>query len=344
MVDDFIPPAGQHDAAKYDANAGKLIRGAGNIAGRGRADTTGKARAAKPPRGQMLTTGEDIPTGHSVRARLFIVEWVKSDVDVAKLTAAQEAGQSGHYAAAMAGYVRWLAKDYPARKTAFDADTKRRREAMHALYPHGRTATTAAALLAAWGVFLRFAEESRAIDAKAAAALAARADAAVREVASLQSDHQTAADPVARFQELLSAALASGRAHVATVTGSAPQNDPGAWGWRRLGTVWEPQGSRVGWLDGDALYLEPDASYAAAQVLAASSGGGLGMQPTTLHKRMHEKGLILTTDTGRLKIQRTIEGRKNKRVLHVSATLGLLLSLESGESGESGGDEEKSLK
>lgn len=338
VVDDFIPPSGQHDAAKYDANAGKLFRGAGNNAGRGRADTTGKARTAKSPRGQSLSTGEDIPSGHSCRARMFIVGFVPGDVDAAKLKDAQRAGREGLYAAAMAGYVQWLAADYPARKAAFEKNAEARRDTLYRDFPHARTATTTGALLAAWDVMLQFAQEVRAIDALEADGLRQRADTALREVARQQSDHQMAADPVERFHDLLSAALSSGRAHVATMDGRAPHEDAGAWGWRRDGiqaswqSSWQPQGSRIGWIDDDALYLEPTAAYAAAQELAGRAGGGLGMQPATLWKRMEERGLIRTRGKPHLTIQRTIEGKRGKRVLHFSQ--GLLLPLESGESGD----------
>lgn len=299
-----------HEAAKYDTNAGKLIRGAGNVAGRGRADTTGKARAAKPPRGQMLTTGEDVPTGHSCRARLFIVEWVKSDVDIAKLTAAQETGQAGHYAAAMAGYAQWLARDYLARKAAFEAERNKRRDAMHALYPHGRTAATAAALLSAWDLFLRFAEESRAIDAQEAAALAARADAAIREVANLQSDHQTAADPVDNFRRLIASAVASGRAHLASETNGAPENAQ-AWVWQGDGLHKQPRGDRIGWVKDGQVYLEPTAAHAAAQAMGRATNEAFSLTAATLQKRLYERGFVLST-----------EEEKGKKPLTVKKVLG----------------------
>ena len=68
--------------------------------------------------------------------------------------------------------------------------------------------------------------------------------------------------------ELLSSALASGRAHVASPDGGAPEA-PEAWGWHRTGDGckgrWRAQGAQIGWRDGAALYLEPEASYAVAQ-------------------------------------------------------------------------------
>jgi hypothetical protein len=53
----------------------------------------------------MLSTGEEIPAGHSLRARLFVTGIVKGDVDLDKLTSMQRLAADGVFAAAMAGYV-----------------------------------------------------------------------------------------------------------------------------------------------------------------------------------------------------------------------------------------------
>ena len=80
------------------------------------------------------------------------------------------------------------------------------------------------------------------------------------------------------------------------------------------------QGARVGWLDGDDLYLEPEAAFAAAQRLARESGDAVPVGSKTLHKRLHEKGLLASTEAGRRKltVRRTLEGQR-RAALHLRA-------------------------
>jgi hypothetical protein len=137
-------------------------------------------------------------------------------------------------------------------------------------------------------------------------------------------------EPTRRFRELLSAAIASGRAHVANSEGGEPEV-PEAWGWRQA-TVgsgdferneWRPQGERVGWLEEEDLYLEPEAALAAVQKQARDSGEPLAVTGRTLRKRLDERSLLLSTGKERegretLTVRHTLEGSR-KSVLHMAS-------------------------
>src|ERR1700730_17549082 len=84
-------------------------RAQGNRCGRGRLHSDTRLRPARPPRGLILSTGEEVPAGQSLRARLVVVEVRPRDVNLERLGDAQEAANQGLYAQAMAGYVCWLA-------------------------------------------------------------------------------------------------------------------------------------------------------------------------------------------------------------------------------------------
>jgi hypothetical protein len=66
-----------------------------------------------PPRGLVLATGEEVPQGQSIRARQLMVELGQGEVDRARLSECQRAGQEGHLSAAMGAYVTWMARHYP---------------------------------------------------------------------------------------------------------------------------------------------------------------------------------------------------------------------------------------
>ena len=84
VVDDFCPAGSQADVLRYHKEADRLFRAQGNRSGRQRCRTDGSPRAGKAPRGTILSTGEDIPHGHSLRARLMVVELVSSDAKPAR--------------------------------------------------------------------------------------------------------------------------------------------------------------------------------------------------------------------------------------------------------------------
>ena len=58
-----------------------------------------------------------------------------------------------------------------------------------------------------------------------------------------------------------------------------------------------PQGTRIGWVAGSDLYLEPEASYQVAQQLAGAER--LAVSERTLRSRLRERGLLVSTDVGR---------------------------------------------
>lgn len=68
VVDEF------NDAARLNATAERVMRAQGNTSGRGRMNPDGTLKSIKTPRGTILSTGEDLPSGHSLRARILTIE------------------------------------------------------------------------------------------------------------------------------------------------------------------------------------------------------------------------------------------------------------------------------
>jgi hypothetical protein len=92
------------------------------------------------------------------------------------------------------------------------------------------------------------------------------------------------------------------------------------WGWQRKFTdrARVLRGTRIGWVAGTDLFLEPGASYQVAQELA---GPDRLVGEQTLRHRLRERGLLASIDTGRqmVQVRRTLEGRP-RQVLHLNAS------------------------
>jgi len=293
-----------------------------------RPDTT--LRPEKPPRALIISTGEDVPRGQSLRARMMVLELSPGDLDWERLTVCQSAASAGLYALAMSGYIRWLAARYEGIRESLKEKHAELRRAAGASGQHRRTPGIVAVLALGLRYFLLFAHEFEAIDSEKARKLWDRGWRALGEAASGQSQHQAAGEPTRRFRELLSAAITSGRAHVANPEGDEPEVRE-AWGWRQTNVgsgdfereEWRPQGERIGWLEDEDLYPEPDAALAAVQKQGRDSGEPLAVTGRTLRKRLHEHGLLLSTGKERegretLTVSHTLDGSR-KSVLHMAS-------------------------
>lgn len=310
VVDDFVPGADPQAAARLYREAERLLRAQGNAAGRLRLRPDATLRPAKPPRGLILSTGEDVPRGHSLRARLLILELPKGNLDWSRLTACQREAAEGQYAPAMAAFVAWVADRFAEVQADLRRETLALREAAQRSALHRRTPAIVASLGAGLRIWLRFAQDAGALSPEAAERLWQRAWAALGAVAAAQAGQQAASEPASRFLTLVAAALASGRAHLAAPDGGAPA-DAQAWGWRSDGEHVRPLGERIGWVDGEALYLEPEVSYAVAQRLARDGGDALPVSASTLRRRLAERGyLIRESAREAVTARRTLEGQR----------------------------------
>jgi hypothetical protein len=327
-VDEFTP-ADAVQAQALQRTAERLFRAQANHTGRQRmrADTT--LRPAKPPRGLLVSTGEDVPKGQSLRARMLIVDVEPNTVDWSSMTQCQHDAASGLYAQALAGFVRWLAPQYGEvlKRLTVERDALRQQALQSGM--HRRIPENVASLGLGWQYFLQFAQKAGALTASEAQARWDAVWATLGIVAQAQGQYLATAEPARRFVELLQQALASGRVHLlgAGDAGPLPPCLHGACGWSVDG---HPLGLCVGWLPyhshkspqadldvpsgrytpGNVVYLLPEASYAVAQALAHATGETLMVSSRTLHKRLWEQGYLAEVDRtrGTATVRRKIDG------------------------------------
>lgn len=325
VVDDFKPRGAANDVHKLHVKADRLFRAVGNQSGRGRRTSDMKQRAAYHPRGLVLATGEDIPRGASLRARLALVELSGADVDNGVLSELQTYAREGALERSMAGYLRWLARDLGEYKAKLPELLRLwRDEAIQEGFAksHPRAADVYASLLLGVALFLDFAECAGALDASGKAGLLEGCRQTLKDMTAAQGDLQADQDEVLQFLGFLKSSLNAGYCHFSdSLKQGAPAQHPSFWGWRVVPVpgapedapdIEKPQGELVGWVDSVRAYLDGNAAFAAAQEMAKATGENLAITQRSLWARMAERGLLLEIkdEAGkkRLNPKRTIAG------------------------------------
>lgn len=319
VVDDFVPTGGTGDG-ELQSTAERLFRGAGNHQGRSRMSGSGRLRTPQTPRALVLATGEEVPRGQSLRARMLIVELRPAEVDRARLSECQSAARQGQLAVAMAAFLSWIAGRYEQLQGRVQTRVRELRNRVLPFVSHARLPAALAELQSGWEIWLEFALEAGGIGSGEQVELAHRMSRALEELAARQAPYQVATDPALGFVALLQSAVASGQAHVADRFGGVPKA-ASHWGWRRkpTGRKWTPCGACIGWTDGSDVYLDSSASYQVAQQAAGLDQFIVSEQ--TLRRRLHGRGLLVSIDTSRqtLLVRKTLQGCP-RHVLHLKAS------------------------
>ncbi|UOA08568.1 cell wall-binding protein [Methylobacter sp. S3L5C] len=341
-VDDFKPSVSPAEASKLHAMAERLIRNTGNQAGRGRRDSNMMAKAAPYNRSMMLITAEDLPRGQSLLGRLLILELSRADVDNTVLTQLQQAAKDGLFMGLMSAYLQWLAPRLDQFKTDFPKMVEQYRNVAirnGIATSHPRAPEIYANLAAAAETFTYFLQDINAMNVDETSVLLGDVESHLQQAFSEQGAYQNEQDESERFLQLLRAAFSSGNAHIAGhLKQDPPESHPFAWGWRDMGknlmgdSTYGPMGDCVGWYreasgnDAAEVWLTQDTVFKIVQQFARSQGDAFLISPSSLWRRLLEKGHILKpekdlkTGKSRTTIQRTVAG-VSKRVMILSAAL-----------------------
>ena len=107
-----------------------------------------------------LSTGEDIPRGQRLRARVVMIEVSAADVDWTRLAGCQREAANGLYARAMAGFLRWLGPRHEQIRDALPRDIAELQAKAHSEGQHRRAVANVASLAVGIRHWLRFAQDS----------------------------------------------------------------------------------------------------------------------------------------------------------------------------------------
>lgn len=298
VCDDFIPCGTSWQVKTYQKTADQLIRAQGNQAGRARLTDKSNLQRTMYPRGLILSTGEDTPEGHSVRARMFIAELAPGDIKPANLTKAQRDREM--YPTALGCFIQWIAQDRKGRREQVERVAKEIRDA-NLRIGHARTPPTLGQILAGISLLLEFAVDVKAIQTKTANKLYTAATDAVTRLATQQAEYLTAADPADQFLNILRGILAANAGHLKAKNGGIPPNAL-LLGWTSIGDPsdleFKPHGPRMGWVDSQRkiAYLDAAVAY---DTIRRHSRGAITITRQTLYKRLREAGHLARTDDTR---------------------------------------------
>jgi hypothetical protein len=320
VIDELTPAGSQSDVQALYRKVERVLRAQGNQSGRQRLRQDSSLRPERPPRGLILSTGEDLPPGQSLRARILILEVGRNDISKVELTKCQRLAASGTFAAAMSAYIHWLARRGDPDVVGTRRRTVELRDQVQSQGQHRRTPEIVANLLLGLEYFLAFARECGALEEDDASTIWNSASSALSDAMDAQLQQQRETDPCQRFFELLGAAITSGNAHVVSSDGKAPDR-PQVWGWREQNigggayarTEWHAKGVCVGWLSkDDEVFLQPDNAYAVAK--AANIGAdGLNISGSSLGRQLADRGFIIRDPKRKEnRVRKTLAGAQRK--------------------------------
>jgi len=324
VIDDFAPVSDSYKARDLERDAARIVRNVGNRGGRGRLTSDLRLRVVYRPRGLVVSTGEQIPNGQSVAARIYTVEMRPGDVDLERLTAAQ--AEAGRYPHALAGYLLWLADQWEHLAETLPQVWQKQRARLLAEMSgsHLRIPEGLASLYLGLDLALAYAVEVGALTEVEAQTWRERGWEALKTGAEEQGQRVEQERPVVCFFEVLADLLAQGWVQLKTRDGE------GRIGGDAVGA------ELLGWYDEGFVYLLPDASYNRVARFLRDGGGCFPVKSHTLRKHLHDEGYLMRGSGGRYTDVVRV-GEETHRVLRIHRDkVEMHISLSPGETGNIG--------
>lgn len=278
VVDDWAPAQDMSRAREYEIKAEQVARAQGNRMGRGRLRSDTSSRAKYVPRGLLLSTGEQLPSGQSHTARLFAVELELNSIDIAKLTAAQQ--QAALYPQAMAGYIAWLRDNWGDIAAELPGKWVEWRDQARVESSHPRLPEAVGWFYAGLNLALAYAEERGGLAKEKAEEYRQTAWQTFVELAANQGGRVEDERPGRRFIETLRSLVAQGR----VVFGHKDEVMP---------KKTAPNEVVAGWTgEEDYILLNPTVAFAAVHDLCQHAGEPFTFKPPATWKDLKRLGYI----------------------------------------------------
>ena len=174
---------GPRDIQRLHAEADRLFRGQANRQGRGRLQSDSTMRGGRKPRGVPIGTGEELPRGASLQARMLALLVESGEVNLVLLSQLQDLAARGLFAAAMSGFIRYAGEHFEEFQQQRREQSKHVRQAAAKTTAHGRGVAIRGELAFTANVLARFYVDSGDMTETEATAWLDRIHGALEEVA-----------------------------------------------------------------------------------------------------------------------------------------------------------------
>lgn len=325
-LDDFVPSGSSWQLRAYQTTADKIIRAQGNQAGRARLTDVSQLQQTYYPRGIILSTGEDTPEGHSVRARMMIMEISPGDIKPTELTKAQKKREA--YPKTTETIIRGLIKK-PININPFVEEWRDKNLDLG----HTRTPSMFARLIVVGEYVINKAVALKAISQATANKMEEEMVSAITLAAEQQASFLESADPCDAFCCTIRHCFAAGLGHVRTLNGGIPK-DPTRLGWTtddNLGDMptFRSHGPQIGWVDWNSKELLLDA-VSGLNTVKKVAGNDITLTKQTLIKRLKDASLLTRTDDQRQRNTVRITAENHPRTV-LALSLPAVLDSQEGE-------------
>jgi hypothetical protein len=308
VIDDFCPQKEQHSHQEYTRTAHRIVRGAGNLSGRGRLNVNSIPLTTYIPRSLLIITGEDLPNSQSLIARLYVVEINQEDVDRQRLSQLQVSRQRLPHA--MSGYLSWLAANWNGLAETIPACWRHYREGAIQSGLHLRLPEAVASLSTGLEMGLRFAAYLGQIDGERYQELLNLGRGSFAEGIQAMIARVQEEKPEEMFLRTLRELLAQGKVYLR-------HREEGP----ILGEGVE-RAELLGWYDDQFLYLLPQVTYNRVARHFRDQGDSFPVRESTLRKMLKEAG-VLVSSSNRLTCCEWMEGKTQRVVVLRRAQIGI---------------------
>ncbi|MEI8258539.1 MAG: hypothetical protein WCJ30_22935, partial [Deltaproteobacteria bacterium] len=284
-VDDFAPKAGE----TWDdlrAKAGRVLRAVGNGAARGRMNSDSTARPNRPPRGLLISTGEDMPNGESILARILVLRIVEGTVSKALVSELETSRSRLNHA--MAGYIgEFVLPHYAMLQVWVPERFRELRSLFQSTGGHLRTPEALAHVALGVEMMTLYAVQIGLFNAPKAAKFNKDALEVLRTLGATQGADVRSADPVLRFIAVLQGLMIQG--HVCL------QHDLAAPLMPTIGRA-----EYFGWksMVAGLVFLLPDPTFRVVVHAMQLARESMPLSAQTLWERLIERGLLRPGDKG----------------------------------------------
>jgi len=279
VIDDFAPQRTSGKAKEFENKAEHIIRAVGNRSGRGRLGSDLQFRKTHIPRGFVISTGEQLPEGQSILARMLMVEIQIADIDKEKLTEAQ-INQAAYYPHAMAEYILWIADRWDQLQEKLPKKWIEERQNIQDIKAsHLRLNETFASLSVAMDTALSFVQEKGKIPQKEIKKIRNNCKEALREVVDQYSKQIRQERPTSYFLDALQELVAQKKLYLVDKKSTVSEA-------RRIG-------DKLGWKDKNYVYLSPSVAYNNVRSFAEEEGKYFSTKRTDLGKMLKQERILI---------------------------------------------------